>query len=350
MPVETLKTLEPDRRAIGFLDMDDPSEGELRQEPFSVQFVAEIVTGHETMESTLIRYFREVYRSGSIREASMNLHVAPSAVSRQIMKLEDQLGVPLFERRPRGMVATEAGDILARFASDLEADVQRISSEIADLNRLHRGQVRILSTEGVVAHFLTPLIAQFSEAWPGVRILHTIAGSEKVVEGVGEGDADIGIAFDMEPSVQVEIVDQIHDPLLMVVAPGHPLASSPQTTIGEIIGYPMALPERGFAIRRLVDGELKRSRLVAKPSVETNSIEALRVLAVSGKFVTFLPALPIANDLANKTLVGMRLSALGPMRATHDVCVMRDRRLPKAVLVFLEALAREVAKVPQRLA
>ncbi len=293
------------------------------------------------MEWTLIRYFLEVYRSGSVREASVNLNVAPSAVSRQIMKLENMLSAPLFERRPRGMVATEAGEILARFAGDLEADVSRIRSEIVDLNNMHHGQVRIFSTEGVVANFLVPMIANFSQTWPGIRIIHTIAGSERVVEGVGAGEADIGIAFDMTPTAQVETVAQLYDPLLMVVRSDHPLAGRPDVPIGEIVAYPLALPVRGFSIRRLVDAEFKRFNLVANPIAETNSIDALRILALSSHIVTFLPSLPIKRELISKELIGARLHSLAPMGATHDICVMRDRRLPKAVVMFLELLTRE---------
>jgi DNA-binding transcriptional LysR family regulator len=239
------------------------------------------------------------------------------------------------------MVATEAGEILARFASDLEADVSRIRSEIVDLNNMHRGQVKIFSTEGVVANFLMPLIASFSQTWPGIRIRHTIAGSEGVVEGVGAGEADIGIAFDMTPTAQVETVSQFYDPLLLVVRADHPLAGRPDVPISEIISYPMALPVRGFSIRRLVDGEFKRLNLVANPIAETNSIDALRILALSSHIVTFLPSLPIKRELISNELVGARLHSLAPMGATHDICVMRDRRLPKAVIMFLELLARE---------
>ena len=82
------------------------------------------------LESSLLRYFREVYRLKSIRQASTTLNVAPSAVSRQIHRLEQMVGVALFERLPRGVAPTEAAEVLARFSRNLLLDIERVRGEI----------------------------------------------------------------------------------------------------------------------------------------------------------------------------------------------------------------------------
>ena len=81
------------------------------------------------LESSLLRYFREVYRLKSIRQASTTLNVAPSAVSRQIHRLEQMVGVALFERLPRGVAPTEAADVLARFSRNFLLDIERVRGE-----------------------------------------------------------------------------------------------------------------------------------------------------------------------------------------------------------------------------
>ncbi|WP_158625919.1 LysR family transcriptional regulator [Arsenicitalea aurantiaca] len=287
------------------------------------------------MESALIRYFREVYRCGSIREASANLNVAPSAVSRQIMKLEDQLGVALFERRPRGVAPTEAGEVLARFARDVQLDITRLHGEIDAINGLRRGHVRLLSTEGLVSHVLTGLVAAFSARYPGIGFSLTITGTAGIAEGIKAGEADIGFAFDAEPDPQLDFALQIRDPLCLVTAPGHPLLARETLTMADLAAFPFGLPQSSFAIRRLIDAEFRRERIALQPAMETNSIEALRGLVRSGMLIACLPSLPIRGELDAGLLVSRPLPVESFKLTTHDICVLANRPLPPAVAAFL---------------
>jgi len=94
------------------------------------------------------RYFFKVARLGSIRAASEALHVAPSAISRQIARLEDELGVDLIEANGRGIRITPAGEILAGRASQIVDAVEQVRSDIDDLLGLRRRHVRIRTVEG----------------------------------------------------------------------------------------------------------------------------------------------------------------------------------------------------------
>src|SRR5580692_1295240 len=107
-----------------------------------------------SMHTTALRYFLEVARSGSLSKASERLFVAVSALSRQIAKLEDEVGAPLFERRPRGMVLSEAGRLLVGYAQRSLLDAERVTEEIQGLSNGGRATIRIASSEGVAAHFL----------------------------------------------------------------------------------------------------------------------------------------------------------------------------------------------------
>ncbi|GKT20994.1 hypothetical protein AVHM3334_03150 [Acidovorax sp. SUPP3334] len=107
------------------------------------------------LQDTALRYFLEVAQCGSLTEASARLHVAASALSRQIAGLEAQLGTPLFERHPRGMVPTAAGEILATHARRTGLDAERALGEIGSLLGLRAGQVR-LATSDAFANELVP--------------------------------------------------------------------------------------------------------------------------------------------------------------------------------------------------
>ncbi|MFD0487782.1 LysR family transcriptional regulator [Saccharopolyspora spinosporotrichia] len=116
---------------------------------------------------TSLRYFLEVARTGSISEASERLHVATSAISRQITKLEQEVGAPLFERQPRGMVLSEAGEILAAYARRSALEAEQVLADVHGVEALHRSTVKLASSEGFARDFLPAAITTFREKHPG---------------------------------------------------------------------------------------------------------------------------------------------------------------------------------------
>jgi DNA-binding transcriptional LysR family regulator len=298
------------------------------------------------LEPSLIRYFREVYRLKSIRQASATLNVAPSAVSRQILRLEQMVGIPLFERLPRGVAPTEAAEVLARFSRNFLLDIERVRGEIDSLRGLQRGHVRIMSTEGLVAYLLNRTIASFHRKFPGITYELAIAGTDAVAHCLHEGSADIGLVFNAELDAQLSFAAQIADPLCAVMAPGHPLASAATLEMSEVIGYAAGVPEKSFGIRRLIDGALSARKLRLSPVLVTNSIEALKGFARYGGGVTFLPSLPIRRELDRQVLVSVPIIDETFQRSTHDVCILAGRRLPLAVEAFVDQLKVEASHPP----
>ena len=110
------------------------------------------------LQEPALRYFLEVVRCGSITEASKRLNVAISAISRQIARLEDLLGMVLFERRPRGMVLSAAGEVLAAHARKSALEADRVVSDILALQGQRSGNVRLASTEGFAVEYLPHVI------------------------------------------------------------------------------------------------------------------------------------------------------------------------------------------------
>ncbi len=131
-----------------------------------------------------LRYFAAVARHRSIREAAEELHIAQSALSRQIHKLEEDFGVPLFHRHARGVELTSAGEIFLRHARSSLRQIERVRSELDALKGLRRGTVTIQSIESLVQHLLPRAIARFSERHPGISFDVTIDGSDHVVAAV----------------------------------------------------------------------------------------------------------------------------------------------------------------------
>lgn len=286
------------------------------------------------------RYFLEVARTGSLRKAAEQLHVASSAISRQIALLEQDLGIDLFERASHGMVLTAAGEIYLSYVHTATQDAERVRSELDALKGLHRGHIRVYSVEGLAGDFVMRACLEFRRQFPGITLDLMIAGSHFVAQAVRERDADIGISMNAKAEDGIEIVLSLEDPLLVAMAPGHELAGSgPQRVADIVTRYPVALPPPFFGIRSLVDACLTEK---AEPVMVTNSIEALRAFARLQGGLTFLPYLAVREDLAAGRLVSVGLS--DPLLAgiVIDAYILNGRQLPLSSRKFLSFL-REMA-------
>ena len=120
------------------------------------------------MHASVLRYFVCVARAGSIRQASEELHVASSAISRQILKLEEELGTSLFERLPNGLRLTRAGEIVLSHARNTLHDFDIMKGELGDLEGKKTGRVRIACLDSLAIQFLPDRVMAFNRQHPAV--------------------------------------------------------------------------------------------------------------------------------------------------------------------------------------
>jgi DNA-binding transcriptional LysR family regulator len=293
------------------------------------------------IESSCIRYFREVYRLRSIRHASEFLNVAPSAISRQIVQLERMVGTALFERQSRGVAPTEAAEILAKFCRDFQSDVDRVRVEIDSLRGLQRGHIRIVTNEGLISYLLNRTIGSLRHRYPGITIDLITAGTDAATTMVHDGDSDVALVYNAIPDKRLTTVLELPDPLCLVVSPDHPLANTNALELRQILEYPVGIPEKHFGIRRLLDAAITAGKLQFTPALVSNSIEALKGFAQFGGGATFLPKLPTRRELDRRVLISISILEETFQKSAHHVCVQTNRRLPAAVQAFVQELKTE---------
>lgn len=292
-----------------------------------------------------LRYFLEVARAGSIRAAAERLHLAPSALSRHIQRLEEELGARLLERRARGVVLTDAGAIYARYAMDATHAFQRVQSELEMLRGLQRGHVHVAAVEGVIADLLARAVAQFRRQFSGVTFSITAMGTDEVSRAVREGDTDIGLAFYAEPHDNLCFIERTPDPVCAVLASDHPLAGHDSLSLTDVMDEPLAIPVSTFGIRHMIDAECRNLHRPIVPALETNSIETMRGFARDGAGITFLTRISVWRDLVAGRLVAVPLADASFPKATNDLIVLADRDLPLAVARFVEFLRLEMVRL-----
>jgi DNA-binding transcriptional LysR family regulator len=291
------------------------------------------------MSLTQFRYLEEVARCGSIRIAADRLHVAPSAISRQIKNLELEIGDSLFERHARGMVLTPSGEIYIRYARDVLHERERVRSEIDDIKGLRRGHIRVYSIDGVVAGPLSMAISAFRQKYPNVTFRLVSTGTELVTRAVRDGDADVGIAFQSSHERDVKLAHRVKDPLHAVVARSHELSAAKSIKFSDALKFAVAVPEPTFGIRKLIDQRCRSLKITIQPALETNSIESLRGFARSGAGLTMLPFLSTKHDVDLKRVCAIPFSDAVLQRSSTDICIHEKRTLPIAAREFVEHLS-----------
>lgn len=297
------------------------------------------------MRFLTLRYFHEVAKLGSIRRAADRLHVAPSAVSRQITQLEQELDAELFERSKVGVKMTSAGEVLMRQTTRMFRDLDRARSEIGDLRGLRRGQVTLWAMEGVVSGVLPSVLARFHKKYPGVEFQIVTSSTDRIVEALLDDVADIGITFNATPRAEIEIIAEYVEPISCLVSPAHKYANRQKLTLAEICQEPLALPDHSFGLRQVFERAIRRTRLSPKVVVTTNSLELTKMMAATGEALAFMPALTVVKEYTSGRLRVVPVTDEEFARARSSISVHRDRPLPHAAREFLRMIATEIEQL-----
>ena len=290
------------------------------------------------LQDTTLRYFLEVASSGSLTEASARLHVAASALSRQIAGLEAQLGTPLFERHPRGMVLTAAGEILAVHARRTVLDAERALGEIGALQGLRAGQVRLATSDAFANELVPRLCVEFQRTHTGIQFSVLSMPTAQVPDAVRSGAADIGLCFSRAPHKDLAVAYRQAAPVLALIPPGHPLAGARSVTLAQMAEYPLALPPAETTVRQMIDIVCSRQGLQLTAVLISN--HAKTVL----NFVAHGGGLSVASEIAARHLVeagaivALPISDPGMDLRDLEVQTLAGRSLPVAVQAFMDLL------------
>ena len=294
------------------------------------------------MDSTALRYFLEVARSGSLSNASGRLYVAVSALSRQIARLEEELGTPLFERRPRGMVLTDAGRLLAGHARRSLLETERVVDEIRGLSAGSRATIRIASSEGVAPHFLPQVFAHFLDAWPGTQFQLDVSAPSLATQRVREGTADIAVCFSIAPEKEINVHYSQRAPIYALVRRGHPLAARASVTLRDLAPWPLAMDSQGVTIRQLFDISCSVEGLIFEPAFVSNYHASLQTFVRLTDAVTLTGWLTVRSRLAVDGLAAVPIANPALHQRTLQVQTMAGRTLPQTMQAFVGLLTRAI--------
>lgn len=303
------------------------------------------------MQPQALQYFAEVARSGSLRHASEVFDIVPSAISRQISQLESQLGVVLFERSARGMALTEAGQLLLDYVADNDRRIGSVRQRLDDLSELRRGTVRLAVVEATTHDFLPRTLAKFSRKHPGIEFRVSVCATGDIAARLVSNASEIALAFNSPSRDDLLLRARMPQPLQLICAPGHALLEGGTPSMKALDGVAVAIPDRSFGIRRLIDQAAAAARIRLRVSLEADSLQLIKNVVANSDLISFMPPMTFTRELAAGTLSAIPLQGTSFSRASIDVLTARGHEPSHAArrfLGFLTQAARQRAQEPPR--
>lgn len=281
-----------------------------------------------------LRYVDAITKAGSIRKAAERLSITASALNRRILMMEEELGVELFERQPKGVCLTSAGELFLQMSRMQLADLERVKSQIADLKGVRRGHVSIACSQALASSFVPKQIARYREKYPAVTFNVFVRDRAAAEMAVITMQADIGIVFEPTRQSDIQVIHTELQQLYAILHRQHPLANRTSLRLGECLNYHVALPASPIGVRHLLEVALKNSSRNLEPVLESDSFDLLRHYAQYEDVVTFQIAVGLDEVRGSADLVAIPLDPKDVPSGIMIIGQLRQRTLPVAAAKF----------------
>ncbi|MBB4952628.1 DNA-binding transcriptional LysR family regulator [Agrobacterium vitis] len=295
------------------------------------------------LHSRKLYYIDEIARCGSIRKAAARLNVASSAVNRQILALEDELGTPIFERLPRGLRLTAAGELCVEHIREVLKGYERLEMRIRSLKTPQAGRVSLVTTVGLASGPLPDIIARFLAAHPRIKVHVRNDSGTTTLNPVLTGEVDIGLGFNIVATPGIRTLANFDIPVGAVLPPGHALAQeSGPVDLADVVQEKLVLAEPGTSLRNVINLALARLPLPIEPLLETNASELLKQLVKCGSAVTLLNPLDVVAECRRGELVFRPLTERHVRHQPMKLFARARAPLDAATSLFVEYLMQEI--------
>jgi LysR family cyn operon transcriptional activator len=292
------------------------------------------------MEIRNLRSFLAVAETAHFTRAARKVHLSQSTLSHQIKELEQEIGVPLFDRGGRQVRLTAAGMILREHARRAIRTLDEAIPAIGEVESLSRGQVSVGVVQVLDSLLVPSVIAHFTGAHPGIGIRVERLWQRDIESAVRSGDIDLGICLD-PPKIQGVVLDILAEtPFALIVADTDLLAGRRSLGVEELGQVPLILfPPKGSWLRQLTDETFSESRIEPTCSIEMDSVEAVLATVKQGLGVAFLPVAVLGHGKA-----GLRAVPLEgpPIQARVGLLWRSGADRSRAAMAFAESVASVV--------
>jgi DNA-binding transcriptional LysR family regulator len=244
-----------------------------------------------------LEILRAVAQTGSFTSAGEQLHLSQSAVSRQILLLEEELGEPLFLRVGRTVRMTAAAESLVQLGKRVFQDVRETVGIITDRTRELRGTLRLSGGMTVCLYVFPPLLKHLRRTHPQLDVRLRVATAEQSIHEIRAGRVDAGLLTLPIEESDLVTVPVMREELLVVMPPRHPLARRRRVAPRDLAGQPFVLFEVGSATRRVIDQFFASEKIEPTIVMDTENVEIIKAMVKTGLGIGIVPYQAIAREV-----------------------------------------------------
>jgi len=243
-----------------------------------------------------MHYFEVVARTQSIRAAAEILHIAPSAVSRAVQQLEEEVQVALFNRTARGLQLTVAGETILASIQGWKRETQQLADDVRSLKGVRLETIRVAAVENATYELLPQAIASVRQRVPGLSLALLAGSTQAVLDSMLNGSADIGIVITTPQKVPARSLCTMKDPVGLVMPVDHRLAMRDSVTLDECLDEPLILPAETLAVRLALRPALDAARPF-RAVATGNRIVTIKSLVRAGLGLSLLTRLDVGPEV-----------------------------------------------------
>jgi len=287
-----------------------------------------------------------IARAGSIRQAAEALSITSTALNRRLLSLEEELGVLIFERLPRGVRPTAAGELLIHHARTQLSDMERVISQIDDLSGERRGHVAIACSQALLPHFMPEQIALYRAEHPRVTFSVLLRDRGDIEQALIDYTADIALVFEPSSPTFFQTLVMVSQPICVVMDANHPLTAKKTVRLRDCLDYPIGLPLASYGVRHLIEIAQLGCSFKLNPVIESDSFEFLRNYPTTEHLLTFqIPiGLPAPGAMKSDALCYLPINVRDVPEGLLCLGKLRGRALPIAAAKFAEQVGRALSE------
>jgi DNA-binding transcriptional LysR family regulator len=296
------------------------------------------------MDLRQLEVVQAVAETGSFTGAGRKLRVSQSAISRQILLLEEELKEAIFLRVGRRVRITRAGEALLQLSHRVFGDIKDTVTLIGESHQVVRGTLRLAGGMTVCMYVFPSLLQEFRRQHSGVEVKLITGASQRLLHEIRTGAADVGFITLPVNEPELVTVPAMDEEMLLVAHPSHPLAEKRRILPQDLAQQPFVLFEAASNSRRVVDGFFLKEGIEPRIVMETENVEILKALVRSEIGITIIPYQAVAREVRSGQLFCARISGSPLVRQTGWV-YPRSNRTPR----MLEELFRAYDRILPRL-
>jgi DNA-binding transcriptional LysR family regulator len=288
------------------------------------------------MDLRQLEILQAIAETGSFTACGRKLHVSQSAISRQILLLEEELGEPLFLRSGRQVRMTPAAESLVQLGQRVFLDVRETVGAITDRTRELRGTLRLSGGMTVCLYVFPPLLKHLRRVHPHLDVRLTVAMAGRSVQELRGGRVDAGLLTLPVDESDLVTVPVLREELLLVTMPTHPLARRRKVAPKDLAGLPFVLFEVGSATRKVIDTFFASEGIEPTVVMDTENVEIIKAMVKTGLGVGIAPYQAVAREVKAGQLFCARIEGHELIRETGWVYA-RANRVPRMIHELLAA-------------